>query len=442
MQSNTLAGGIPVSARVQPIGDALAAFGTDEETSRVNRPLGKGEPPLPSQARPDVLLEFHADLVPVAKIWRDFEKTALCSGFQAFDWVGKVHQHVGTKRGDHPAVVFGKDKSGGLLFILPLCVTKGAVRRLSWLGSELCDYNGPLLARSFAQTLHDNFAGLWRDVLALIQAGGLSFDVVDLSKNPDLIADVPNPFRVLSDYPNPSGAYVATLGLPWEAFYASKRSKTTRKREFRKEEKLAEYGAVSFAEAQESEDIIRTVETLFAQKSRAFARMGVDNMFDRPGYREFYRDVASDPATKGFIRVSRLDVGAETGGTNLGLHFQGSYYNVLSSYFDGDMSRFGPGSALLHRLIQRAISDGCHSFDFTIGDEGYKTVWADRKLTLYDHLEAASMKGWLVVRAVVLLRQIKRTIKQTPILWKAYTTLRTLKGKLSRTQTPAHEQGD
>ncbi len=69
-----------------------------------------------------------------------------------------------------------------------------------------------------------------------------------------------------------------------------------------------------FVDVQETGDIARTLDDLIAQKSRAFARMGVENIFARPGYREFFLDVATDHNVGALTHVSRLDVGIDVGG--------------------------------------------------------------------------------------------------------------------------------
>ena len=122
--------------------------------------------------------------------------------------------------------------------------------------------------------------------------------------------------------------------------------------------------------------------------------------------------------------VSRLDVGKTSAAANLGLTFRDSYYLVLSSYHDGELSRFGPGRAHLHELLRHAIDRGFARFDFTVGDESYKRDWSDTELQLYDYLAAETAKGWLVVTMTLAYRRTKRFIKQTPILWTIFSKLR------------------
>jgi CelD/BcsL family acetyltransferase involved in cellulose biosynthesis len=191
-------------------------------------------------------------------------------------------------------------------------------------------------------------------------------------------------------------------------------------------------GEVVFATPDKDAEIVANLDTLFSQKCHALAAMGVDDLFSRPGYQAFFRDVATDPATRDMVHVSHLDVGETLAAANFGLIWRGRYYHILASYDHGPVSRFGPGAAHLHRLMQYAIDRGCNVFDFTIGDERYKREWADTELRLYDHYAAATLRGHGVVAAVFAYRRLKRLIKQTPALWAAYTKMRALAGPLKR----------
>ena len=394
-------------------------------------------PPLaaiePSDARASVMLELREELASLEPEWAAFQRTAACTVFQTFEWLSKWQQHIGNLRGTRPAIVLGRDASGALLFILPLAIeTQGPIRRLTWLGSELCDYNAPLIARDFWRHVGD-FAALWREAQRLLQSDPrLRFDFVDLQKMAETLGDERNPFLLLTTQRNASSAHVATLGRSWEEYYKAKRSSETRKKERKQLKHLAEHGEVRFIEVAERDDMAATLATLISQKSRAFARMGVEDFFARPGYRDFFTTIATDPGMRELIHVSRLDVGTTTAATNVGLKFRDCYYLILSSYDDGDLSRFGPGRAHLHELLRNAIDGGFARFDFTVGDEPYKRDWADTELALYDHLAAVTFRGWLVMAMTTAFRRTKRFIKQSPTLWPVFSKARALAGLLSK----------
>lgn len=390
--------------------------------------------PINDATLPDIHIQIESDLGLAASAWKAFETLADCTPFQTFAWLERWQRHIGARKGTIPAIVLGRSKSGEVLFILPLAIeTGGRLRRLTWLGSELCDYNAPLLSSQFSKHLPaGGFDAVWKSALSLLRADArFQFDLVDLQKMPEMVGGQKNPCLALRNNPNQSGAYVATLGGKWEEYYAAKRSSATRKTARRKLRQLEEHGPVRLVEVLDPAESTRTLETLIDQKSGFFARMGVENMFRRPGYREFYLAIATDSEARQLVHVSRLDVGSTIAAANVGLQFRGCYYLTLSSYQDGELARHGPGRVHLQELLRHAIERGFRHFDFTIGDEPYKYDWADNKLVLHDHLAPVSARGFLVVSPILLWRRVKRFLKQTPIVWRAISRIRALTGRLA-----------
>jgi CelD/BcsL family acetyltransferase involved in cellulose biosynthesis len=249
-------------------------------------------------------------------------------------------------------------------------------------------------------------------------------------KMPERVGAQANPMLGFPVVRNPSNAYLTQLSNDWEKFYAAKRSSATRRRDRTKRKRLAESGEVRFINADSVGDIAGSLDVLIRQKSRQFANMGVANIFAKPGYPEFYRDVAT--TARSLAHVSRLDVGATPAAVNLGLTFRSCYYHVLASYDDGELSKFGPGAAHLHDLMGYAISRGYTAFDFTIGDERYKRDWCDTELKLFDHVAIATARGAAAAGPLLAARAVKRWIKQTPVLWDAFTKARAWTGSLRR----------
>jgi CelD/BcsL family acetyltransferase involved in cellulose biosynthesis len=167
--------------------------------------------------------------------------------------------------------------------------------------------------------------------------------------------------------------------------------------------------------------------------------MGAENVFARPGFREFFADLATSAERRPITHVSHLAVGPIMAAANLGLMFHGRYYHILASYDAGEVSRFGPGSVHLHELMRYAIERRCTAFDFTIGDEHYKREWADVTLLLHDHRSAASAIGWLVTLRAEAIRAAKRIIKQDPRLWAIASRARAFLANPGRGRAPARE---
>ena len=119
---------------------------------------------------------------------------------------------------------------------------------------------------------------------------------------------------------------------------------------------------------------------------------------------------------------------------NFAIVFGDCYYHVLSSYCDGELTRYGPGTLHLRELLAYAIKRGLRLFDFTIGDEHYKLEWSDLRLKLYDFSAAATWRGWPSSFASIARRRVKRFIKQTPLVWHWGSRLRSAAGPLLHPQ--------
>jgi CelD/BcsL family acetyltransferase involved in cellulose biosynthesis len=401
-----------------------------DRLATVDSPPLAGEPPDPADVCSPIALEVHGSLSELEPEWRAFEARADCTPFQTWDWLDAWQRHVGTRNAVTPAVVVGRGRDGEVVVILPLAIERrGLIRRLSFLGSALCDYNAPLIAEGFSRRLdRHGFVALWRRAVVLLGADRrFRFDLIDLQKMPETVGRQTNPFIGLPVRPHPCGAHVATLDADWQRFYAARRSASTRKRERRQLKQLAEHGAIGFLDVRDPDDIRRTIDVLMAQKARSLSRMGVEDFFRRPGYRDFFRAVAVSAGN----HVSRLDVGTTVAAASLGLTFRDCYYLVLSSYYDGEIARLGPGRAHLHELLRHAIERGFRRFDFTIGDEPYKRDWSDTEVRVLDHLAAATLCGSIAVAVTVAYRCGKRVIKRTPALWRAFSKVRALATMLS-----------
>ena len=368
-----------------------------------------GLPRRPSvEAKEGIDLQVFTTMREVEQQWRIFEQLADCTVFQTFDWLSAWQRHIGTKQNVVPVIVLGFAGSGEMLLLLPLGIEcRGRFRRLRWLGSDLCDYNAPLLAKNFSDRVEPGqFAALWRQIISEIRTNPrLRFDVVELDKMPEVVGSQPNPFLNLPILVSNFGAHVATLTSSWDQFYVAKRSASSRKSDRRKFKNLAEHGKLRFVDVQERADIEHTMATLIQQKRSSYARMGVSDMFTRDGYPEFYQAIVTDLRLRDVVHISRLDVGSEPAATGLGLKFKSCYYLVLSSYQDGAMAKNSPGRAHIHEILRYAIERKMQTFDFTIGDEPYKRDWCDIKLRLFSYCESGTTWGNSIVAARTIIHR-------------------------------------
>jgi CelD/BcsL family acetyltransferase involved in cellulose biosynthesis len=388
-------------------------------------------------------IEVSSDLQSLEQEWRTFERHADCTPFQSYDWLSTWQTCIGTLASVKPFIIIGRGHDGDILFLLPLAIEKfGILRRLVFLGRDLCDYNAPLLAPNLQETIAPSqFVLDVQRACAVLLTANDKYDLVFFDKMPEVVGRQANPMLELGTTPNASGAHSTSLADDWQEFYTAKRSSSTRRRDRTKRRRLSAHGDVQFVTPGDAPALNATLQTLIVQKTAAFSRMGVGNLFERPGHSTFYVTLAND--ARSLAHVSYIAVGATTAATNLGLQFRGCYYHILASYCDGPLAQFGPGALHLRELMRYAIERGCERFDFTIGDENYKREWADDALALYDHISASSRPGRIAALWLTLALQSKRYIKHSPELWKCVGIVRSLIARMrSRKATPSGNRND
>lgn len=387
----------------------------------------------PWRACPDMPLSIHDSFEPLRRTWTALERDADCTAFQTYAWLSTWFRNIGARQGIEPAIVVGWDGEvgkGDALFIFPFGLKRGfRGTRLVWLGGEFCDYQAPILARHFSKSVRrDQFQALWARFRELLP----DHDIVELDRLPEFVGEQANPLLALGNaVPHASSAHMTRLKPSWDAYYGEKRSSGSKRRDRQKRRKIEEFGAVTLVTAENPIEITRMVDELIAQKSATFARMGVAIPFARPGVRDFYVELATDPEARGLIHVCHLDVGGKIAAVNWGVSFAGRYHGVVTSYAEDEkFAKYGPGMIQLMEVMRHAIETGHTEFDFTIGDETYKDDWCEVEIPLFDHLEAVTVRGWLALMPAILYRRTKRFIKQTPLLWDAFTRLRAAAGAL------------
>jgi CelD/BcsL family acetyltransferase involved in cellulose biosynthesis len=366
-----------------------------------------------------VTVRVDTSMEEVERVWKAFEENADCTVFQSFSWLAEWHKHIGSRANIVPVIVTVSNGRGDPTLILPLSLkTRGPLRYLTWLGDDLCDYNAPLLVRDFGSYFDDpQFASLWKQILRDIRSDPrLHFDLVVLPRMPEWVGTQQNPFLRIPVWANTFSAHVATLGKNWEEFYRTRRSTNNRKTDRRKNRHLAEHGELRFVESTEADDIGRTMALLIRQKRESYQRIQADDIFNRTGYREFFKAVSVNPQMAHVVNVSRLEIGGEPIATAFALCYKSCYYLVLSSYENNHLALYSPGRAHLCDMIRSAVERRCDRFDFTIGDEPYKREWSDIEVRLFDLFHGQTLIGQVAAAGKAAMRGVSLFVCERPAL--------------------------
>jgi CelD/BcsL family acetyltransferase involved in cellulose biosynthesis len=231
-------------------------------------------------------------------------------------------------------------------------------------------------------------------------------DVIALERVPLLIEDRVNPLLRLPGLKHTANAWVAVLGQTFADFKMRRSAKffSTAARKWRRVSKIA---PTRLCIADTPDGAAEIMRALIPQKRRRLREMGSGDLFAKRGYPAFYSTLAQRHVESGFIQVSALRVGQEIVATHWGMVFRGRFYWLMPTFDAGTWARFSVGSLLMQSLVEWSISRGLSRFDFTIGDEAYKRLWADHSMPLYEYVHGMTSKG----RCFCELRQTSRQVK-------------------------------
>lgn len=342
--------------------------------------------------------------------WLAFEAEADAYAFQTFDWVSVWHECMGAPAGVRLRLVRVDDVDGRPLMILPLGLERrGGLDAVVWLGGVVTDYEGPLLAPGASDVLTPElFAAVWRHVI-----GEIGGDIVLLEKQPALIGRQPNPFLAIGWCRPTYTAYFTELSGKPEDFYRARRGGKWLKNERRKQRRLAERGELAYRVADDPDAADAMLTTIIAQKSAWADAMGHDRLLDVDGVAAFYRNLAAQSLANGLVHVSALYCGdAVIAGTWGALH-RGRYYDLLSSY-DRGFARLSPGGIWLFHNLDWCLTNGVTIYDFSIGDEEYKTEWSEHRMAVYTNVQPLNARGRLFASRMRGRAAVGAVLKRIP----------------------------
>ena len=303
--------------------------------------------------------------------WEDLAARAHCHVSATPAWALAGWDTVAAPRGAELRVIVVR-QAGRLAAVWPLVRYRhGLTATLVPLGSESSEYPD-ILAEPDA---HDMAVGraAWGvattlgDVLVLryVRHGSLLDRLARSARRPAARHTVAAPWICFERHPD-FGAYLAGV------------SKARRSSLRRKRQSLARLGALEFGMPERPGDRAEIVDWLLARKREWLRRKGLRSLWlDTPEYGAFLHRVAArtDPAAP--VRIFTLRLDGKLIAALLGTVDRAWLEFYLTGY-DPAWARFSPGGLILADCIGRAHARGLR-FDVRVGDESYKSIWANRQ---------------------------------------------------------------
>lgn len=357
--------------------------------------------------------------------WRRLEAEAVFTPYQRFDWQALFHGRLGGAQA--PCLVMLGDETGARRALLPLAITRhGGLGIASFIGGKHANFNMGLWQRDFAAAM--TAAGLRQALRQVAAESAERIDLFRLTGQPLEWDGMANPLALLPHQPAASGGHRLSLGADAEAVLARVVSPNSRRKLRKKERTLGEHGAVAFKVAETPEEARRFIDLFLVYKAARFKALGIANVFDVPGMRDFLVDGALHGLAAGrpVIELSALTVAGEPVALYGGTVANGRYSAMFNAITGGPLMRFSPGELLLHHLIGQACARGLAVFDLGVGDADYKSHICDGTDRLFDQFLPMTLAGSAAAASLRAATCAKRLVKQTPALWTLATTLRRL----------------
>jgi CelD/BcsL family acetyltransferase involved in cellulose biosynthesis len=165
----------------------------------------------------------------------------------------------------------------------------------------------------------------------------------------------------------------------WEGYLAS-RTSHLRKRLRQLDRRLDRDHDVSVRRTESPETLEADIDTLFDLHDR---RWQDESSLASPRARSFHRAFAAAALERGWLRLWFLELDEEPVASWYGWRL-GDRYSFYNGGFDPAHSKLSPGMVLLARVLESAFEEGARTFDFLLGDESYKSRFADETRPVHD----------------------------------------------------------
>lgn len=370
-------------------------------------------------------ISVYNELSEVAPTWRELERREAHYFFQRFDVIQAWWDTIGRRDRVEPYFVAVLNASSEPVMLFPLAVQDiGRVPHLVFLDLGMIDYNCPLYDPGFVDALSDSaMLEIWQRALSALPQP----HVINLEKIPETILGRRNPMLALGCRRANFSSHQIRLSGSYGAYFSG-RDRHLRQETRRRLRRLSERGAVEFTPVVPPERAPQALETMLELKSAQLRQTNQTDWPALPGRRDYIRTLV-ERLPPGHVMLSTLGLNGAPIAYQLSLVERGRLYSFVMSY-DPEFREFGPGRALLLRIIEWAYLQGLECYDMTYGDEDYKLDWGNERIAMYELYQRCGLLAF--VSPVQIARWRSSAAARYP---NAYSRVRSLYRNLLRRRT-------
>lgn len=345
-------------------------------------------------------------------VWRALEERGVYTPYQRFDWI-KGYVDAGFDPSPELAIMVLSEADKAIALFPFQIVRRFGIRVAQIIGMPISNGDSIIFDPDHASALTPD---VLRKCLAQLRVDLVSFHCVAQE-----IDGHPNPLLAFGGDPAPDNLYFNDLA-PGATPYIEQSLPHKRRTNIRRSQRRLEehFGTVRLHRAATPGEVDAILEIFLDQRGRRFAQMGVENIFARPAFRQFFRDLALQclDQPRPAISLDALYAGERIVATSIGTFGPNHYSQYINSTDYGEASRYTLMGVTLSLLVDDLRAAGITSLDMGLGDFDYKTDWTRRE-AVFDIVVAVSGRGRVATPLLRKARALKRRIKQTPAFWRA-----------------------
>jgi CelD/BcsL family acetyltransferase involved in cellulose biosynthesis len=320
---------------------------------------------------PDIVFAAESDFDFASDEYRVLFRHARCSAFQHSDWLTPFYRMARTRQAEPLIMVGRRAGTAELAAVVPLIRRRtgnGTAIEYAFLG--VTDYACPVIDP--AAIAHGDRARLGRHFLRALGA----FDRLDI--RPVREGDLAAWETLLPCEPTALGFGAHHL----------QRSAPTGPDLARKVKRLGKQGVLAL-EMVSRDDI---PDAMMAARRFRAGRFRDDPMQVDASF-AFYVEVALRGQSSGTARLYRLSCGGDLVAVLFGLIYQGRFYYLVLGCDYPRYGRFSPGMIMFARAMDDWFGSGGAIFDFTVGDEAFKSALGCARTPMYRFLLGGAIRA-------------------------------------------------
>ena len=387
-------------------------------------PILRHDEARPRAAPPFARCEVLIDIDDACAPWAELEACARATPYQGFSLLRAWLATIGRARGVTPFIVVARDSAGRVEALLPFGVARfGPFRIASFLGGKDSNFNMGLYRPGFTAD-RAALLDLLRRGAAL---GSPRVDGFHCLNQPAQWRGAANPMVALGGRQSPSAGHKTLLGDDFAGWVNAHYSREAHKKLRKKAQRLAALGPVRHRMAGNDAEAGEFLDAFAAQKAARMRELGLSHLWN-PGVSLAFLRQAREA---GSLELHALSCGDEIVAAFGGLARDGRLCGMFISHrADPQFARCSPGELLLNDIIRDLIDRRFSTLDLGVGEARYKAHCCETEEPLFDTFVATSVAGAMLGAIFSVRQRVKRSLKQSPSMWKMIGGLRKRWGQL------------